>query len=141
MSSPHVVAAMLLLPSILSLSSVQAADLSIEVSGIREAKGNVLVAVYDKAEGWLKKSVAAAKTTAVVGSVTLQVAGIADGEYAVSVCQDINGNGKLDTNFIGIPTEPYGFSNDARGTFGPAKFENAKFKIEKGNKAITIKLG
>jgi uncharacterized protein (DUF2141 family) len=47
------------------------------------------------------------------------------GQYAAVVFQDFNGNGKLDKNFLGIPKEPYGFSNDARGSAGPPKFSDA----------------
>lgn len=130
----------LLLTPLLALSSVHAAELSVEVKGISEAKGDVLLAVYDKADSWLKKGVAVAKVAATVGSVTLSVPGLAEGEYAVTIFQDMNGNGKLDANFVGIPTEPFGFSNDATGKLGPAKFEQAKFMIEQGNKAISIKL-
>ena len=48
-----------------------------------------------------------------------------DGPLALSVFQDANANGRLDMNAIGIPTEPYGFSNNAAGNFGPPKFEQA----------------
>ncbi len=51
------------------------------------------------------------------------------GEYAISAFYDTNHNGELDKNLLGIPTEPYGFSNNARGSFGPAKFEDAAFTI------------
>jgi uncharacterized protein (DUF2141 family) len=51
------------------------------------------------------------------------------GEYAVAAYQDINGNGKLDRNFIGIPKEPVGVSNRAKGRFGPPKWRDAKFQL------------
>ena len=59
--------------------------------------------------------------------------------YAVVIIQDLNGNRDLDTNFMGIPKEPYGFSNNPSTTFGPPSFEGAKFSVE-GNKTIEIKL-
>ena len=67
------------------------------------------------------------------------IEGVPDGEYAVTVFQDLNENGELDTSSIGFPREPYGFSNDARGSFGPPKFRKAKFDVA-GNTSISIEL-
>ena len=49
------------------------------------------------------------------------------GEYAIKLFHDENGNGKMDRNMLGIPSEDYGFSNNASGSFGPADYEDAKF--------------
>lgn len=49
------------------------------------------------------------------------------GDYAMKAFHDVNGNGKMDTNPFGMPTEPYAFSNNAVGNFGPASWERAKF--------------
>jgi uncharacterized protein (DUF2141 family) len=46
---------------------------------------------------------------------------------------NIDGDGKLNKNMFGMPTEPYGFSNNARGSFGPAKWSNAKFSVIAGD--------
>ena len=51
---------------------------------------------------------------------------------------DQNNNDKLDSNFMGIPNEPYGFSNNARGTFGPASWDDAKFEIKSDSLVISI---
>ena len=50
-------------------------------------------------------------------------------EYAVHVFHDLDSNGKMKTNFIGIPREPTGVSNEAKGKFGPPKFKDAKFAV------------
>ncbi len=60
------------------------------------------------------------------------------GEYAVRVFHDENKNGKIDTNFLGIPTEDYGYSNDASGWFGPPSWEKAKFIFDKPEMIINI---
>ena len=60
------------------------------------------------------------------------------GEYAVKCYQDENENSTLDTNFVGIPTEPYGFSNNARGTLGPAAYADAKFTLDSPTKTVEI---
>jgi uncharacterized protein (DUF2141 family) len=62
------------------------------------------------------------------------------GEYAVRVFHDENKNGKIDSNFLGIPTEDYGYSNDASGWFGPPSWEKAKFIFDKPEMTIDINI-
>ena len=62
------------------------------------------------------------------------------GAYAVAAFHDENGNGKLDTNFLGIPTEGVAASNDARGSFGPPAFDKAKLTIGTEDLAITVRV-
>lgn len=128
--------------SLLALTNVQAADLNVEVAGIAEAKGEVMVALFNKSEGWLRKGVIASTATAAqVGTVKVSFPNLAEGDYAVSVIHDLNSNKRLDSNAVGMPIEPYGFSNDAAGNFGPPTYDQAKFKFGPESKSITIKLG
>jgi uncharacterized protein (DUF2141 family) len=60
------------------------------------------------------------------------------GAYTVKVYHDENGNNKLDKTFIGAPKEKYGFSNNARATFGPPSYEEALFKLDKTETTISI---
>ncbi len=60
------------------------------------------------------------------------------GNYAVKAFHDEDGNDMLNTNFLGIPTEDYGFSNDARGMFGPPSWDAARFRLNKEELAISI---
>lgn len=60
------------------------------------------------------------------------------GEYAIKLFHDENMDGELDTNFLGIPTEDYGFSNNVRGTFGPADYDDAKFLFEQTEMTMNI---
>jgi len=62
------------------------------------------------------------------------------GEYAVRVFHDENKNGKIDSNFLGIPTEDYGYSNDASGWFGPPSWDKAKFIFDKPEMTININI-
>lgn len=72
--------------------------------------------------------------------VIVVVDSLAYGEYAVRVFHDENKNGKLDTNFLGIPSEDYGYSNDASGWFGPPSWEKAKFVFDRPEMTINIKI-
>ena len=74
-----------------------------------------------------------------VGEVELVFEKVPPGTYAISVFHDANENGKLDSNFAGIPKEGFGFSNNAMGMFGPPSFGEAKFAFE-GEKKIEITL-
>jgi len=62
-------------------------------------------------------------------SLQFKFTGVAAGHYAFSVFQDVDEDGDLNTNLLTMPTEPYGFSNNARGAFGPAKFKDAAFTV------------
>ena len=62
------------------------------------------------------------------------------GKYAVAVMHDTNMNDKLDTNFLGIPKEGVGISNNAKGTFGVPKFRDASFELDKSDYTTTIEL-
>ncbi len=108
-------------------SSGWALTLTVELHGLRGHKGeqgHLLGALYDAAGTWLKQVRATAKVAA-DGSHSLVFADLPEGSYALAVFQDLNANDKLDTNLVGIPAEPYGFSRDAQGSFGPPKFEDA----------------
>jgi len=62
------------------------------------------------------------------------------GMYAIKVFQDLDGDGKLKTGFMGAPEEPWGFSNDATGFMGPADFSDAKFELDSPELELTIHL-
>lgn len=72
------------------------------------------------------------------GRASLELTKIPVGEYAFAVFHDENNDGKLNQNLLGIPTEAYGFSNNARSLFGPPSFDQAKFTVGTGTITITI---
>lgn len=107
--------------------------LRMKIKGVESAKGKVSAALYTDQNSFLKfdkvfKSVSA---KAEKGGTRLIVENLPDGDYAVAVFHDKNGNGKLDTNFLGIPKEPVAFSNAKMKTFGPPKFKECAFSITK----------
>ena len=62
------------------------------------------------------------------------------GEYAIKAFHDEDRDDEIDMNFLGIPVESYGFSNNVRGIFGPPSFDKAKFLFNVDSLAIEIKL-
>ncbi len=76
----------------------------------------------------------------IINNEVLQTVNVPKGEYAVKVYHDENTNDEMDTLMFGIPSEKYGFSNNARGTFGPPAFGDAKFKVESAEHKISIKI-
>ena len=114
--------------------------LTIVIEDIRDASGTVQVQVLAGQAQFEGGGVAAQFIeVAVEGSLTLAADGLAPGEYAIRVMHDLNGNDELDANFVGLPTEPYGFSNNAKGRFGPAQWKDARFELD-GDVAQVIRL-
>lgn len=109
----------------------QTHTLTVDIDNIQVQTGTLMVALYANAEDY-----AAGKnpTASMIKPVTktehrLVFSDLADGQYAVKVLHDENGNHSLDTNMLGVPTEGYGFSNNA-GSFGPASFKDASFSLQ-----------
>ena len=114
-------------------------DLVVKVENVKSVDGKVRIALYDNEEKFLVKALKGMELKAVKSSLTFTFKGLKDGVYAISLFHDENENGKLDANFIGIPNEPYAFSNNATGMFGPPDFVDCKFEIN-GDKEIVISL-
>lgn len=131
--------AVLVLSTLLSLP-VFAADLVVEVEGLRGNQGVVSVGLFDKAENFPKQFTTGLRTPADKPVVEVVFRDLAPGRYAVSAYQDENGNLELDRGLFGIPKEPYGFSRDARGTAGPPEFRDARFDLGPEGARIRIKL-
>ena len=114
-------------------------SLTVTIENIKSVEGKMFVAVYNKEDKFLKTPYLG-KISKIEGkSCTVTFEGLAVGTYAVSVYHDKNNNDKLDTNFLGIPKEDYGCSNNAKGIMSAPKWEDAKFSL-KSNKTVVIKL-
>ena len=119
-------------------SVAHAGDLVVVVENVKSDEGNVRAAVFNNAKDFTKTRFAGQFIPAKVGSVSLTFKNLPSGQYAISAFHDVNSNEKLDTNFVGKPVEPYGFSRDARGTFGPPSFEDATVQIGETVKTVTF---
>ncbi|WP_420317075.1 DUF2141 domain-containing protein [Ekhidna sp.] len=105
--------------------------LTINLTNIAKVKGQVEICVYEEGKGFMNSSKAKACIWKEVLSNQLShtFENLPAGKYAAIVIQDLNGNKDLDTNFLRIPNEPYGFSTNPSTTFGPPDFDGASFMI------------
>ena len=121
---------------------VAAADLTVVVHNVHSGEGQVMLGLFDNASSFPKNVVrglqAAAAARDASGRVTLVVRNLSPGSYAVSAYHDLDANGRLNSNLLGLPSEPYGFSNNARGTMGPPSFQAAAFVVPE--QGLTIEL-
>ena len=130
----------ILFTAILSTSAQEETfNLTINIAGLSSDKGSLLVGVYNTKESFLKKPFESDIIKIINKKSIITFKNIPKGAYAVSFIHDENDNKKLDTNFIGIPKEDFGCSNNAQGIMGPPKYEDAKFQLTK-NKTINIKI-
>ncbi len=97
-----------------------------------------MVGVFDNEEDFLERPVINKSALFKSGTITVKLL-LPPGEYGISVYQDLNGDNQLNTNFLGIPNEPYGFGNNARGTMGPAHFEDCTVLMD-GPKKMDIEV-
>jgi len=127
--------------AVLAQAPTQENLLRVEISGLRSDKGQMLCALFASAGDFPKHADKAVKrTTARIADrhAVCEFSGVASGTYAVSVVHDENNNGKLDTNFVGMPREGVGASNNAKGHFGPPKFDAASFRYTGGRLDLKI---
>jgi uncharacterized protein (DUF2141 family) len=118
-------------------------NLTIEVTNLKNKRGKLMISLFNSEKGFPQDTGQAYKLAMFplneAKGNTFTLRDLPSGTYALAVYHDENNNGKLDTNKLGIPTEGYGFSNNAYQTFGPAPFTDASFSTTStGN--LTIKL-
>jgi uncharacterized protein (DUF2141 family) len=114
------------------LLSGEEGRITVEITGIKKIRGNMIISLYDKPEGF--PNTKDTKETVYVKvkskTVTHVFSRLPPGDYALAVIHDLNSNKKLDTYFFGLPKEKYGFSRNAKGFFGPPSFKKAKFTLK-----------
>jgi len=102
--------------------------LLILVTGFKSTEGQLMVALFNSATDFPAEEPYKGSITHISGNKELiKFENIPNGNYAIAALHDINKDGKLDKNILGIPTEGYGFSNDAMDKFGPPSFVQASF--------------
>lgn len=143
MKSTHFTSFVILCILLLLSFLVRAASgLTMTITGVSDDKGDVLIAIFSADAGFPdnpKKAVRLLKGKPASGKAVVVVNDLPNGKYAVSVFHDTNFNEKFDTNFLGIPEEGYGVSNNALNTFSAPKYSEAAFNHQ-GNTQLEIKL-
>ncbi len=124
-------------------SSSGTGKLVIEVTGLHSDKGYVMLRLYNSEAGFPtdgSRALRQARQRISGGKAVIEIPGIPFGSYAIGCVHDENGNGQLDTNFIGAPKEGIGASNDARGHRGPPKWKDARFEFKADGAATRIRI-
>jgi uncharacterized protein (DUF2141 family) len=122
------------------LSGAMGAELEVTLEQVATDAGDLLVAVCTR-ETFLRPGCPyTGRAPAVTGEAQVVVRGIEPGVYAVQAFHDENGNLDLDRNFLGMPQEGMGFSNNAPMRFGPPRFEDAAIEIDAGGAATRLRL-
>lgn len=114
-------------------------NIEVEIENFSSNKGMALVALYNSEATFLKKELKGEIVPIQNNKVLLTFKDLPDGNYAVSVVHDEDENNELTTNFIGIPKESYGSSNNAPARFGPPKWKDARFEV-KNNATVKQKI-
>lgn len=124
-----IVTLLLLLGSL--FSSAQNVSLTVSITGLKNSTGVVQVGLFNSEKKFLRASYKTISSEIKDKKATVTFVNIPKGNYAISIFHDENKNGKLEKNFMGIPTEDYACSNNAKGFMGPPKYEDAQFDLNK----------
>jgi uncharacterized protein (DUF2141 family) len=131
----------------LSVPAIAAAEapakLDIAFTGIETKQGVIMIALFASEDAYNGKG-APTKVTGVpatASDVKAAFDGLPAGKYAMKIFHDIDGNGQMSVNPMGMPIEPFAFSNNAVGEMGPAGWAAAAFDVKAGanSQSITIK--
>ena len=107
-------------------------SISLSVNNIKSTDGKVLIALHKGEENFLGDAIKSHSVKLKNSDpVTVKFEGLEQGVYTISVVHDENDNNKLDTNFMGIPSEPYGISMDGKRMFSAPEYDKAKFELKK----------
>lgn len=127
---------------LIAAPAAHAENLTVRITGIESSEGIISVGILDGVEGFPgdREVLVGQRVDAASPEIEVIFCDLPPGRYAIAVQHDEDGDGKQDKNLFGAPTEPYGFSNDARGRFGPPDFEDAAFDLGEDALTITIEL-
>jgi uncharacterized protein (DUF2141 family) len=123
-------------------SAAGLADLTVDVQGLSPKGGTLRMGLYNEARYPNDDStpIASADVKAVGAEVKVTLHGVAPGTYAIQLFQDFNSNGKMDTTWMGLPVEPFGFSRDAHPFLSKPTFDEVKFTLAAGGNTQIIHL-
>jgi len=112
------------------------ADITIAIEAERP-EGDLYVSLFRGADAYGGGAPVAGRVVPARPSPAVVVfEGVEPGRYAVKMFHDLDGDGEMDANVLGIPSEPYAFSNNAPASFGPPGFEKAAFEVPAGASVV-----
>ena len=140
-----IVAILLWVPLLSTAQTKDTGTLTIRVTGARNTKGKIGVTLFQDGQGFPEDASKAIRQQSVEidpDTLSAQVIfrDLPQGTFAVSVLHDENGNGKMDKNFVGIPKEGYGASNNPKKKRRAPTFDEAKFSLKSTDQTIEIRL-
>jgi len=135
----------LLLTYLILSTPSTAATLTVHVSGIDSHKGQIRIGIFDKADGWLSDKAAITGQNVDLSNITgdsvdIHFDNVKPGDYAVGAYHDANMNSKLDKNFLGVPKEQWGVSNNPHPHLRAPNYDEAKFKVTEPSTSITVEM-
>ena len=141
MRSVFIIFSLFIISSLVFGQSVQKGTIIVEITGIEDKGGIMTVGLYKETDKFLGiPSFGEEIKITDESTISLKFENIPFGSYAISIYHDLNENGELDSNFIGIPKEPIGFSKNYFPKFGPPKFKNAAFELDQNEISMNINL-
>ncbi|MBC6993813.1 DUF2141 domain-containing protein [Neolewinella lacunae] len=115
----------------------------VKVDNVTSARGTIWVGVYESPDDFLDREKArlVALRVNTTGSAMIDISGMVVGkEYALGLFHDVNDNGEFDTNWLGLPAEPWGFSGRLRSLFRLPRFQEVAFRVEAGSAGQVVRL-
>jgi uncharacterized protein (DUF2141 family) len=144
MRSTVLFAALMLVDPAIAFAQSPCPGIHVKILNIRNSTGTVACALFESSAGFPAEFLRSATNVMVIkirkSQVRCDFEDIPPGTYAMAVIHDENMNGKLDTNRIGIPTEGYGFSGNAKALFGVPSFSAASFSYDGQHVDLTMSL-
>jgi len=133
-------AVLLILSLCLTVMAKAQNNLEVKIDNIKSDKGDILIGLYSDGHNFPRKTTDGKIVRASKDGVIVAFHDLKPGPYAISVLHDENSNKDMDQSKIGIPKEGFGFSNNAKASFGPPSFDKAKFKLQPGTKDTLISI-
>ncbi len=126
---------LLLSQTVINAQETKGENITVKIENLNSNIGQIYISLYNTETSFLNKGFKLTTSSIKNNSCTIIFKDVPKGIYAISFFHDENENKKMDSNFLGIPQEDYGCSNNARGFMGPPKWEDAKFELK--NESIT----
>jgi uncharacterized protein (DUF2141 family) len=118
-------------------------EIIVQVKNIEAPKGCLRIALYNREEDFLREGNELVDKVAPVSlaeSMQVAIPDLPFGKYAIAVYHDLNNNGKLDKNYLGIPTEPYAFSNNPKVKWRSPTFTETQVELNAAHKDLSVEL-